>query len=376
MKIGIGSRNYGYRRVCYGLPVAGAEFRKLAYVPWKLVRRGSQVLQNTYLFADLRRCDLVHLWNGICVSNRPWISSFEAHFPRYGLPREHWIHRWAVERLHHSSCKRMLALSDAAKSFFLRQNNGLLDDEVIRKTEVFYGGVEIDPELRAEHERFVDGARDELVLSFVGHDFFRKGGWGILDAMDEMRGNYGDVRLKIVSGLTANDYASREEEPQTRKAKERIEKNANMEWYESLEHRDVMKLLAHSHVSLLPTLDDTLGWSLIEAMSVGVPVIATNVFAVPEIVDDGRNGFLIPLPLGENRRWKGIGMRGNKDEFIATREAAYKQISSKLVEYIAHFREKPELCRSMGRAAIEKVKERFNPEKQARRLGEVYCEVV
>ena len=141
-------------------------------------------------------------------------------------------------------------------------------------------------------------------------------------------------------------------------------------------HSEVMEALCTSHLGILPTLDDTLGWSIIEAMGVGVPVITTNVFAIPEIVDDGSNGFLISLPLRENRRWEGIGMRGNKDAFVATREAAYKQISSKLVEYVSHFHERPGLCRSMGRAAVEKVNERFNPEKQARRLKEVYGEVV
>jgi glycosyltransferase involved in cell wall biosynthesis len=33
--------------------------------------------------------------------------------------------------------------------------------------------------------------------------------------------------------------------------------------------------------------------ALLEAMSVGLPVISTPVGAIPEVVEDGRNGFLV-----------------------------------------------------------------------------------
>jgi glycosyltransferase involved in cell wall biosynthesis len=57
---------------------------------------------------------------------------------------------------------------------------------------------------------------------------------------------------------------------------------------------DVSELLAASDVFVLPTLVDALPTVLFEAMAVGIPVIASNVGGVPEIVENNVSGLLIP----------------------------------------------------------------------------------
>jgi glycosyltransferase involved in cell wall biosynthesis len=47
-------------------------------------------------------------------------------------------------------------------------------------------------------------------------------------------------------------------------------------------------------VLLMPSRKETFGLVLIEAMSFGLPVIATNAGGVPEIVIDGQTGILVP----------------------------------------------------------------------------------
>lgn len=47
-------------------------------------------------------------------------------------------------------------------------------------------------------------------------------------------------------------------------------------------------------IFVLTSEEEPFGRVLIEAMSVGCPVIATNVGGVPEIVEDGKTGFLVP----------------------------------------------------------------------------------
>lgn len=44
---------------------------------------------------------------------------------------------------------------------------------------------------------------------------------------------------------------------------------------------------------VLPSLKEGFPWALIEAMSAKLPVIATRVGAVPEIIEDGKNGFIV-----------------------------------------------------------------------------------
>jgi glycosyltransferase involved in cell wall biosynthesis len=58
--------------------------------------------------------------------------------------------------------------------------------------------------------------------------------------------------------------------------------------------RDVPELLAASDLFVLPSLRDAYPTVLMEAMAAGLPVVSTRVGGIPEIVDDGRTGRLVP----------------------------------------------------------------------------------
>ena len=55
---------------------------------------------------------------------------------------------------------------------------------------------------------------------------------------------------------------------------------------------DVVDLLHASSVFCLPSLNEGMGRVVVEAMAAGVPVVATSVGGVPELVEDGRTGVL------------------------------------------------------------------------------------
>lgn len=57
---------------------------------------------------------------------------------------------------------------------------------------------------------------------------------------------------------------------------------------------DVRELLARSDIFVLATLSEGMPLALLEAMAEGLPVVASRVGGIPEIVQDGENGLLVP----------------------------------------------------------------------------------
>jgi L-malate glycosyltransferase len=60
------------------------------------------------------------------------------------------------------------------------------------------------------------------------------------------------------------------------------------------EAQDVVGLLSVSDLFLLPSLQESFGLSALEAMACGVPVVASNVGGLPEVIAHGITGFLQP----------------------------------------------------------------------------------
>jgi N-acetyl-alpha-D-glucosaminyl L-malate synthase BshA len=59
--------------------------------------------------------------------------------------------------------------------------------------------------------------------------------------------------------------------------------------------QDVPGLLAQLDLFLLPSEYESFGLAALEAMACGVPVIASRAGGLPEVVDDGSTGFLLPV---------------------------------------------------------------------------------
>jgi len=60
------------------------------------------------------------------------------------------------------------------------------------------------------------------------------------------------------------------------------------------EQEQVLPLLSVADVFLLPSFEESFGLAGLEAMACGVPVIASAVGGLPEVIEDGRNGILHP----------------------------------------------------------------------------------
>jgi glycosyltransferase involved in cell wall biosynthesis len=103
------------------------------------------------------------------------------------------------------------------------------------------------------------------------------------------------------------------------------------------------QLLAESGIFILPSYYECLPMALLEAMAAGLPVVATPVGGIPELVRDGENGFLVSP--GD---------------------------VSALAERIETLTRRPELCASMGRKSRGIAQELLDRENYVASLVDVY----
>lgn len=66
-------------------------------------------------------------------------------------------------------------------------------------------------------------------------------------------------------------------------------------WIPSAPNKTVMEEMRKSDLLVLPTLFDGFGLVILEAMSQGTPVITTKNSCAPEVIKNGKDGFIVPL---------------------------------------------------------------------------------
>jgi glycosyltransferase involved in cell wall biosynthesis len=64
-------------------------------------------------------------------------------------------------------------------------------------------------------------------------------------------------------------------------------------WIPSLPHSEILKLMSMHDVLLFPSLFEGFGLVITEAMSQGTPVITTDRTAGPDLIENGKNGWIV-----------------------------------------------------------------------------------
>lgn len=119
-------------------------------------------------------------------------------------------------------------------------------------------------------------AQREKAVLFVGRKFVPKGGLVVLEAFERLRQDHPDAQLWIVSQSAPGPLP------------------AGAVFHGSLGPEALGRLYARAAVLALPTPREAFGLSLVEAMRFGLPVVASRVEAIPEIVSHGETGLLVP----------------------------------------------------------------------------------
>lgn len=136
---------------------------------------------------------------------------------------------------------------------------------------------------------FTDGldarADGPPTILFVGRDFHRKGAYQLLEAFAEVRAEIPEARLVMVGG---GRNAQRMAAPPG------VEFVGFLSRDTESGRRRMDSAYRSAHVFCIPTRFEPFGTSFVEAMMYGLPCVGPAAWAVPEIIDDGRTGLLIP----------------------------------------------------------------------------------
>ncbi|GGN44077.1 glycosyltransferase family 4 protein [Deinococcus daejeonensis] len=234
--------------------------------------------------------DALHTINRIPITARPWISTFESAIPRTFGRGGTQVRRVLRERILRDNCGGLIAMSDYARRRMIRDNQGWSGlNAALTKTQVIHPNL---PLTRTEPKRLTG---DGLHLLFAGRDWARKGGVVALRAMREAERRGLPLRLTMVSSMDQASYAQHPDA--TLYAADRaLLTLPNVTHHASLPNAEVLRLMAEADFTLLPTTHDTYGFSVLEGMAAGTPAIVTSTGALPEVVQDGASGIVLPVP--------------------------------------------------------------------------------
>lgn len=239
----------------------------------------------------------------------------------------------AVERFVARFTDRIIVFTELEKKDFIRFR--VADTE---KVSLIYQGLELERYTQVNIDKVKSKkafgiAVDEDVIGMIGRLEPIKGPGYFVEAAEEVAKKFTKTKFIVVGEGGLRQRLENQVEGMGLK-----DRFIFTGWRE-----DIPEILSIMDILVLPSLNEAVGIVLIEAQVLGVPVVATNVGGIPEIVIDGMNGILIPP----------------RDP------QALAQAVVKLLKDEA-------LRRKMGDAGREWVRDRFSVESMIEKLEKLY----
>lgn len=169
------------------------------------------------------------------------------------------------ELLNADNVARIYTFSNWARDIYTRHG------VPARKVDVIYPGFDVPP-IRARKSD-----REGVSFLFIGREFRRKGGPLVVEAFEQLKQKLPDISLTIVT-----------------RDVEQVKQTPSIRTVGFMDRDELYRsIYPAADVFVMPTEAEGWGFTNAEAMSFGLPVISTNISAIPEIVEHGATGLLI-----------------------------------------------------------------------------------
>ncbi len=270
-------------------------------------------------------------WAGVkTIIHTPHGHIFYGYFPAFITGMFILVERWTA-----SVATRLIALTDRGIAEHLAHGIGRPE-----QWRAVPSGIDLDSLVkeipgRVECRRRIGADEKDMVFVTVTCLEPVKGNRILLEAMSELLGKVPAARLFIVGD-------GRERRVLEAQA-DRLGISSRVV-FTGFQKSFVDYLIA-ADIFVLPSLNEGMGWSVLEAMVCEKPVVACRVGGIPDLVEDGIQGLLVPP--------------GSAGE---------------LARALEHLALEPELRRRMAKSAWSRASQKFNVEAMVKKIEEVYKE--
>ena len=351
--------NFPPKTIKYLCPELSFHYRKSKMLKRKIISLIFNIFQLPRLvYFPKDSSQLIHSCRGVLILNKkPWVIDFEhiASCTWYDFNKINNIHyKQIIEKFFSSRhCKKILPWSHAAKHTIFHYLNAA---KFKAKVEVIYPAMHKIDNFRKEKS-------DKIRVLFVGHAFFAKGGLDLIEAFRILSKKY-DIELTMITSLP--------------KKFDSLRKIPNLNIINPLPRENVFEYYKKADIFCLPSYVDSFGFVLLEAKSFGLPIVTSDFFAMPELVEDGQNGLTIKIP--EKIRSFPFTKNPRKDVPVYINyinRGKHKEIITQLIDKLKILIEDNSLRKKFikeGKKEIEKGK--FSIKERNKKLQRIYEEII
>lgn len=305
--------------------------------------------------------DILHLFCQLSDNTRiPWISEVEcigqySNYCKYDAYNPIFI-RNLKDVLNDKHCKRIIVNSFVTKKSFEALN---LPCE---KVSVVYPVVPCGRKINHQAKKSIN-----LLFNFGSNPlFFSKGGREVIKCFEILKRKYNKLSLNILG----NDK------------REKIKLAEGINYCGFVKHKDILeKYIPEADILIHPTHLDAFGYVILEAMSFGLPIVATKHYAIREIIEENKNGLLIEdietLWYDENY----IGKKNYRDDLakdkVVYKKDEFQRIVDNLVRALKPLIEDENLRQEIGDNNYNKIlKGPFSINRRNEKILNIYKEAL